>query len=158
MGNDPPLEMTLPSDRGIALNRIFTAPRPRVFAALTTPDRLKCWLGPPGWELATCTLDLRVGGQYRYVWKNLETGGEMGMGGHFTELAQDVLFTTTERFDQAWYPGEAIVTTRLADADGGTLLTVTIRYEDQAARDMVLGSNMRAGLEASYARLDDLLG
>ena len=71
----------------IAMSRVFDAPRRLVFDAYTKPELLKRWLfGPDGWSLAVCEVDLRVGGRYRYVWRRLETGTEMGMGGVFREL------------------------------------------------------------------------
>ena len=56
-----------------------------------------------------------------------------------------------ERFDEAWYPGEALRTTTLAERDGKTMLTLTIRYESRAARDS------GQGLELGSQRLDRIL-
>ena len=44
MRTDDSLIVTLPSDREIALTRVFNAPRTLVFEALTTPALLKRWL------------------------------------------------------------------------------------------------------------------
>ena len=75
------LKVTTPTDREIVMTRIFDAPRALVFEALTKPALLKRWfLGPPGWTLAVCEIDLRVGGAYRYVWSGER--GEMGHGRH----------------------------------------------------------------------------
>jgi uncharacterized protein YndB with AHSA1/START domain len=64
------LQVTTPSDREIAMTRVFNAPRHLVFDALTKPELVKQWLfGPPGWTMPVCEIDLRVGGQYRYVWR-----------------------------------------------------------------------------------------
>lgn len=62
------LQITTPSDREIAMTRVFNAPRHLVFDALTKPELVKKWLlGPPGWTMPVCEIDLRVGGPYRYV-------------------------------------------------------------------------------------------
>ena len=64
------LKVTTPSDREIALSRVFDAPRDLVFEAYTTPALLKRWLGVHNrWTLDVCEIDLRVGGTYRYVWR-----------------------------------------------------------------------------------------
>ena len=64
------LKITTPSDREIAMTRVFDAPRDLVFDAWTKPELLKRWLGVFGnWSFAVCEVDLRVGGKYRYVWR-----------------------------------------------------------------------------------------
>src|SRR6476620_2015749 len=83
------LKITTPSDREIAITRIFDAPRELVFEAMTTPALLQRWLlGPPGWTMPVCEIDLKVGGKYRYVWRNERDGSEMGMGGVFREIVK----------------------------------------------------------------------
>ena len=63
------LQVTTPTEREIAMTRVFNAPRRMVFDALTKPDLLRRWMfGPPGWSFAVCEIDLRVGGPYRFVW------------------------------------------------------------------------------------------
>ena len=48
------------------ISRVFDAPRDRVWAAWTEPDRLKQWFAPKGFTSPHCTLDLRPGGLYHY--------------------------------------------------------------------------------------------
>jgi uncharacterized protein YndB with AHSA1/START domain len=144
-------------EREIVMTRVFRAPRARVWDALTQPAHLKRWLGAfGGWSLAGCEVDLRPGGAYRFLWRG--PGGEkMGMGGVYREVRAPERFVATERFDEPWYPGEALVTQSLAEQDGKTTLTVTVRYESQAARDSVLASPMEGGAAASYDRLAEIL-
>jgi uncharacterized protein YndB with AHSA1/START domain len=63
----------------------------------------------------------------------------------------------TEKFDDAWYPGEALVTIELTEQGTKTLLTQTLQYESREARDMVLKSPMEGGITMSYDRLEELL-
>jgi uncharacterized protein YndB with AHSA1/START domain len=80
------LKVTTPTDREIAMTRVFDAPRRLVFDALTKPELVKTWLlGPPGWSMPVCEIDLRVGGAYRFVWRGPD-GTEMGMGGVNREI------------------------------------------------------------------------
>ena len=45
----------------------------------------------------------------------------------------------------------------LTPTDGGTLLTIVITYPDAQTRDIVLGTGMVGGMEASYQRLERTL-
>jgi len=152
------LKLTTPSDREIAVTRVFDAPRQLVFDAHTKPDLVRQWLlGPPGWSMPVCEMDVRVGGTYRWVWRHDTNGTEMGMGGVYREIVAPERLITTERFDEAWYPGEALNTLVLIEQGGRTTLTQTMRYESRDARDAVIKSNMEKGVAASYDRLADLL-
>ena len=151
------LQLTTPSDREIAMIREFDAPRELVFEAYTTPDLLKRWLGVHNnWVLAVCEIDLRVGGKYRYVWEG-PNRMSMGMGGTFTEVKAPDRLVATEKFDDAWYPGEAVSTLTLVEKNGKTTLTLTILYQSAAARDAVLQSPMEQGVAVGFDTLADVL-
>ena len=60
MQNPANLKVTTPTDREIRMTRVFDAPRELVFDAMTKPELLKRWfVGPPGWSLEVCEIDLR---------------------------------------------------------------------------------------------------
>src|SRR5437879_6720143 len=152
------LKLTTPGERELVMTRSFDAPRQLVFDAHTKPDLVRRWLlGPPGWSMPVCEIDLRVGGKYRYVWQNDRDGTKMGMGGVYREIKAPERIVSTEKFDEAWYPGEAVGTLVLVEQGGRTTLTNTMRYESRAARDAVLKSAMESGVKASYDRLAGLL-
>ncbi len=152
------LKITTSGDRELVMTRVFDAPRKLVFDAHTKPELVKRWLlGPPGWSMPVCEIDLRVGGKYRYVWRHDTNGTEMGMGGVYREIRAPERLVSTERFDEAWYPGEAVGTLVLVEQGGRTTLTHTMRYESREARDAVIKSNMEKGVTASYDRLAELL-
>lgn len=157
MNNTGSLKVTTPSDREIAMTRVLNAPRPLVWDALTKCDLLKRWLtGPPGWSLAVCTIDLKVGGAYRWVWRGPD-GTDMGMGGVYREIVRPERLVATEKFDQAWYPGEAVDTTVLVERDGKTTVTINVMYDSRETRDAVLKTPMAEGVSAGYDRLEELL-
>ena len=86
MGNAPTLKVAARGDHEIVMSRAFAAPRRLVFEAWTKPELVRRWLlGPPGWTMIVCDIDLRVGGRYRYVWRH-DDGREMGMGGVYREV------------------------------------------------------------------------
>lgn len=157
MSNSGTLTLTTPTDQEIVMTRVFNAPRKLVFEAMTKPELVKKWLlGPPGWTMPVCEIDLRVGGKYRYVWRNAD-GKEMGMGGVYREIVRPERVVATEKFDEAWYPGEAVDTSVLVEQGGRTTLTTTVRYESREVRDAVLKTPMEKGVAASYDRLADVV-
>lgn len=144
-------------DRSILITRAFNAPRELVFDAMSKPAMIKVWLnGPPGWSMSACKVDLRVGGKYRYVWRN-QAGQDMGLSGVYKEVQRPERIMNTEVFEPAWYTGEALSTLVLAEKNGATQMAITVRYGSKKVRDEVLASPMEGGLEFSYQELDALL-
>jgi uncharacterized protein YndB with AHSA1/START domain len=144
-------------DREIVIQREFAAPRQLVFDAHTKPELVRKWLlGPEGWTMPVCEIDLRIGGKYRYVWRN-QQGMEMGMGGDYREIVVPERIVSTEKFDESWYPGGAIGTLTLTEQAGRTVLTQVMLYDTPEALEAVLKSPMEQGLEAGYSRLEALL-
>ena len=157
MTNTGTVEVATPSEREIVMTRVFDAPADMVFDAWTKPELLKRWLGVRnGWEMEVCEVDLKVGGAYRWVWRGPD-GSEMGVGGVYREIVRPERLVATEKFDEAWYPGEAIDTITLVEEDGKTTLTTTVLYESKEARDVALRSDMERGVAESYDVLDELL-
>jgi len=150
------MQITLPSDREIAMTRTFDAPRSLVWDAWTKPELLKRWLGVRNdWSFAVCEIDLRVGGAYRFVWRGPQ--GDMGMGGVYSEVAPPERLVSTEKFDHAWYPGEATNEIVLLEREGKTVCATIVRYESKEARDGVLQSGMDQGMSEGFDKLDEVL-
>jgi uncharacterized protein YndB with AHSA1/START domain len=157
MRNSGTLKVTTPSDREVAMTRVFDAPRHLVFEAWTKPELVKRWLyGPEDWRLAACEMDLRVGGAARFVWRDGD-GKEMGMSGVFREIAPPGRLVFTEIWDEDWTGGEALNTIIFTEHAGKTTLTQTVLYSSRAARDGALKTGMEHGAAVSYDRLEELL-
>ena len=151
-------KVSTPSDCEIQVTRNFDAPRRLVFDAFTKPQLVRRWLlGPPGWTMPLCEIDPRVGGAYRYVWRSEQDGSQMTIGGVFREVIPLERLVATEKFGDAWYPGEALDTTVFEEMRDITRTTITILYESKEARDMALRSGMEHGMAAGYDRLESLL-
>ncbi len=158
IGSIGSLEVTTPSDDEIAMTRRFDAPRDRVFEAFTKPELIRRWLlGPDGWSMPLCEVDLKPGGRYHYLWRSDDDGKQFGVSGVYREIVPPERTVHVEKFDEAWYSGEAEVTTTFVERAGGTTVTMTIRYESRAARDEALESGMERGVAASYDRLGEIL-
>ena len=152
------LKIAPSGDRELVMTRVFDAPRRLVYDAHTKPELVRQWLlGPPGWTMPVCEMDVRVGGKYRWVWKSERDGTTMGMGGVYRDVTAPERLVSTEKFDEAWYPGESLNTLVLVEQGGRTTLTQTMRYESREAREAVVKSGMEKGVAASYDRLEDVL-
>ena len=157
MNNTGQLLVTTPSDREIVLTRTFNAPRRLVFDAWTKPELLKRWLGVfGGWSLDVCEVDLRVGGTIRFEWANTN-GTRMGMSQTVREVVVPERIVSTEKFDDAWYEGEATGTVVFTEQNGRTTVTNTLRYASKDVRDAVLKTPMETGVGAGYDMLEALL-
>ncbi|MEW5849380.1 MAG: SRPBCC family protein [Myxococcota bacterium] len=157
MMNTGKTKVTTPSDREIMITREFNAPRALVYDAYTRPELIRRWLGvQPGWSMAVCEVDLRVGGTYRYQWRGPD-GMSMGMRGVYWEIVPREKLVSSEKFDEAWYQGDAMGTVEFRENAGRTTITTTIRYDSQEIRDAVLKSPMEQGMAAAFNTLEELL-
>jgi len=148
-----PLKVATPDNRTIVVTRAFAAPRDLVFRAHTEPKLIKRWLlGPPGWTMPTCEIDLRVGGKYRYVWAHPTQAG-FEIAGVYREIAAPERIVHSETFNG----GEAVVKATFAEKGGKTMLTTTMSFPGKGARDAALQTGMTDGMEQSYQRLDQVL-
>jgi uncharacterized protein YndB with AHSA1/START domain len=146
---------TMPSDREFAMTRVFDATRRLVWEAWTSPDHLPHWLlGPPGWTMPVCEIDLRPGGAWHFVWRHSD-GTEMEMRGVYREITPPERLVTTESWGGDW--PETLNTLILTEDDGKTMMTQTILYASKEARDAALKTGMRDGVSMSFDRLDDHL-
>ena len=143
-------------DRELVISRAFDAPRASVFRALTTPALVKRWLlGPGGWTMPVCEIDLKPGGTFRYLWRRDRE--EMGVSGTFREIVPPERIVHTEVFNDDWTGGGSLVTTMLDEMDGRTSMSMTIHYASPESRAIALASGMLEGMTVTYDRLDAML-
>lgn len=147
------------SDTEFGVTRVFDAPAELVFKAYTTPELVKRWWGFETSEWLVCEIDLRVGGQWRFVTR--DEGMEVGFHGEYLEIEAPHRLVSTEIYEgdaPAEYPGDPGVNSITFDeVDGVTTLTMVCRYPSTEIRDMVLASGMETGLQVCYDRLEDLV-
>jgi uncharacterized protein YndB with AHSA1/START domain len=156
-------QVTLPSEREVKVTRSFKAPRALVYRAYTEPQLVRRWLlGPPGWSMPVCEMDVRVGGAYRWRWRSDQDGNEFGFVGTFREVLPPSKLVHTEAFDPGsvggGYPDEgAIVTVTFTEEAGITTVTSLIDFGSKESRDAAIATGMTDGMEQSYQLLDTLL-
>ncbi len=152
--NSDTFKTSTPSDREIAITRLFDAPRELVFDALTKPEHVRQWWGrlDERYSVIVCEIDLRKGGAWRYVGRG--PMGEYGFHGEFHEINPPERIVYTEIYDP--FPDAvSVVTTVLTEEGGKTRMTVTGSYPSIEVRDTVLKSGMERGAAISYDRLED---
>ncbi len=150
------VNVTMPSDRDIAITRLFDAPRSLVYDCYTKPDLLRRWMTPDGWDFARCDNDLRIGGAFHWQWRN-PSGQTLGMRGVYQEIARPERIARTETFDSDPAATETLGTLVLSEQDGKTNVTMTVRFPSTKARDGALQCGMTKGIAASQSKLDTLL-
>lgn len=152
-----PIEVTKQGSREIVMRRTLDAPRALAFDAFVRPQIVRRWLlGPDGWSMPVCEIDARVGGKFHYVWA--QAGREsFELHGVFRELVRPERIVHSERFEPDWYNGECIATTVFTDHGAGTLVTITLLFEDEKSRDLAAFSGMETGVERGYQRLDEMM-
>jgi uncharacterized protein YndB with AHSA1/START domain len=157
-------QVTLPSDREVRVTRSFKAARSLVFRAFTEPALVQRWmLGPPGWSMPVCEMDVRVGGAYRWRWRSDTDASEFGFAGTFREVTPPSRLVHTEAFDPGSLAttiaqGEALVSVTFAESGGITTVTTVIDFGSKEARDAAIATGMTDGMEQSYQKLDGVLG
>lgn len=146
---------TTPSEREFAMTRVFDAPRELVFAALTSPEHVPHWmLGPDGWSMTVCEIDLRPGGAWRFAWRR-DDGTELELSGEYREIVPPERVVQTESWGGGW--AETVNTLTLIEEDGRTTMTQTMLYPSQEARDAAFQTGMKDGATMSFDRLASYL-
>jgi uncharacterized protein YndB with AHSA1/START domain len=148
------LNLTTPTDREIRTERIFNAPRERVWKALTDPKLVPQWWGR-GNKLVVEKMELERGGHWRFVEHSPE--GVHGFEGRYREIKPQERVVQTFEWDGM--PGHVIIETMTLEdlGDGRTKLVNVSLFHTPEERDGMLNSGMAEGMSQSYAALDKLL-
>ncbi len=146
--------VTTPSDREIRVERIFAAPRERVWRAMTDPALVAQWWGR-GNRLVIERDEVVRGGHWRYV--EHADDGVHGFEGRYREVVAPERVVRTFEWDGM--PGHvAVETATLEDlGDGRTRLVSVSLFHTAAERDGMLHSGMEGGMNESHAALDRVL-
>lgn len=154
-------DVSMPTESTVRVRRSFRAPRALVYRAHTEPELVRRWmLGPPGWTMPVCEMDVRVGGKYLWRWRSEEDGKEFGFHGEFTEVDAPSRLAHTEFFDPGDVGGDmgegSVIRDTFEEHDGVTTLTVLMDFHTKAARDAAVATGMTDGMEQSFKLLDAL--
>jgi len=143
--------ITTPSDREIVITRTFHAPRALVFETWTKSEHVTHWWDPSGVPLASCDIDLRPTGAFRFVHQ-----GPHGyvFAGVYREIAppERLVFATP-----APSGGDTIGALRFAEQQGETTLVLTMTCPSKADRDALLQMRVDQGTARTLDNLDRYL-
>jgi uncharacterized protein YndB with AHSA1/START domain len=117
------------------VSKIIKAPRRTVYEACLDPDALAKWRVPDNMTAQVHVFEAREGGTYRmsltYRAPKQSPGGKSSQDtdtfqGRFVELMPDEKIVEAIEFEShdSGFAGEMTMTTRLADTDGGTDITI----------------------------------
>lgn len=152
--NELPTAAQLLSDTQVRVSRIIRGTTEQVWRAHHEPALMQRWLlGPDGWTMPVCEVAINVGERYRYEWASADGSQRFGFEGELLESSAPRRAVTTEQMIGTDGPATRNELT-LTPVQAGTLLSIVITYPSKELRDMILGTGMATGMEASYARLE----
>lgn len=133
------------------MTRVVDAPRRLVWDVWTNAKHLPHWmLGPEGWTMPVCEIDLRPGGEWHFVWRR-SNGSEMGMRGVYREIKPPERLVSTESWGGDW--PETINTLILSGKADKRTMSQAVLYPSKEARDAAMNTGMKDGVSVSFERL-----
>jgi uncharacterized protein YndB with AHSA1/START domain len=152
------LTLKTEGDTHVIVTRRFAAPPEAVYRAHTDPTIVQKWmLGPEGWTMPVCQSDLRPGGKIRYEWKHPNKGG-FYLTGEFVELKPYSRIVHVERMHLPDPTPDNHIETTFEPDGSGTLMTMRMTLPDAQTRAAMLATGMQHGMEASYVRMESMIG
>lgn len=152
------LELTTEGERFVIAKRRFQASPEEVYRAFMEPTLIQKWmLGPDGWTMPVCINENRVGGKLRYEWSNGKGGG-FYLTGELLQLEPPHRIVHVERMHLPDPTPDNHIETTFTVEGTGTLVTMRMSLPDATTRRAMLATGMERGMEASYARLEQLSG
>ena len=147
-----------PGKQEMIITREFDAPRELVFKAFTDPKLVPQWWGPRYLSTQVENLDLRPGGQWRFINRDAEGNAYAFRGVYHEVLAPERVIDTFE-FEGLPEAGHVTLETlRLEELPGGkTRLITQSVFQTVADRDGMLQGGMQEGVNDTYDRLAELL-
>lgn len=158
--------ITITKENSLVITRVFDAPREMVWKAWTDAENVKHWWGPTGFTAPSCSIDLRIGGQWLFCMRSPE-GQDYWATGTYKEIVDGEKLVFTDCFaDEAGHvvpathygmpdniPLEMLVTVKFEDYDGKTRMTV--QHDGLPIGNMTEGAGQ--GWNTSFDKLAESL-
>jgi len=144
--------ITFPNELEVVITREFDAPIALVFEVLTKPEHVTRWGATPPDEMTECSIDLRVGGEYRSSFVTGD-GAVFAFSGTYLEVEPPLRTVETWHFN-CWPDVEAVETMELQEHDGVTTFTWSLAFSDKAGRDHMTAFD---GQQDSLDEVEDIL-
>ena len=147
-------KVTLPADDQILIEREFAAPAALVWRAVTEPELVRRWWPGGRGEMTECTIDLRVGGAWKYA-MTVPDYGDVVFYGEYLEIVPHERIVSTEVF--APFPDDGSTNTMTLEPRGDvTVLRTLVQHQTAEARDMHINSGMEGGMQDSFDLLEQV--
>lgn len=145
-----------PGAHDFVVERVFDAPRERVFEAHTDEKAIPQWWGLRSNTTTVDKLEARKGGVWRFVQHDAQ-GNEFAFNGVFHDCIAPERFVRTYEFEGM--PGHVLMETLTLEElpDGKTLLRSQSVFQSVEARDGMLASGAAEGAAETWEQLDELL-
>lgn len=156
------------NERVLVLERVFDAPRERVFKMFKDADQLKNWWGPRGWECPVCKVDFREGGEWIYCMKCVDKnqgdfyGMEAWGKGVYSKISEPERLDYTDYFADA--EGKVnpelpatLVKMEFVEMDGKTKIISKSEYQTPEGLKTVMDMGVLQGITETWDRLAERL-
>ncbi len=147
-----------PGKQEILITREFDAPRELVFKACMDPALVSQWWGPRYLSTEVDKMDVRPGGQWRFINRDAERN-EYAFHGVYHEILAPERVIQTFEFEGLPETGHVTLETIRFEAlpGGRTQLRIQSIFQTVADRDSVLQSGMEGGANDTYDRLEEIV-
>lgn len=162
------LTTRIENEQELVLEKIFLAPKERVFETFTKNEHLERFWSPSGWELTNCSMDFQEGGEWFYgaVLKNPnpEKGDDESYGKLiFEEIDEPNQLVYTSYFTD--HTGEInrelpAIKTKMDFKgldDERTIIVSRMQFEQPEALQEAINAGIRESLAESWDRLSKYL-
>ncbi len=147
--------IVLPGKQEFTYTRTFDAPRDLVFKVYTDPTLIPQWWGPRNITTRVDKMDVRPGGQWRYI-QHDQQGREYGFHGvyHAIEPSSQIINT----FEYEGVPGHvSLETLKFEEENGKTTLIGQSVFQSVADRDGMVNTGAEPGMTDLMNRLEEVL-
>jgi uncharacterized protein YndB with AHSA1/START domain len=148
--------VVLHEQKTVEMSRIFNATPERVWRIYTDPVMIPKWWGPHSMTTLVDTMEVRVGGRWRYIQKDAD-GSEYAFRGEYKVLEPPHTMVAT--FEYEGMAGHIVTEQYQFESlpDGKTKLVVRSIFDTQEALEGMLQSGMEVGANETWDRLEELL-
>ncbi len=150
------------TNKTITVERVFTAPRERVWEAWTNSDLLEKWWAPKPWVAVTKSFDFREGGHWHYYMQGPD-GTKAWCWVGYESIDPENSFTAQDMFcDEEGNRNEEMPSMHwrnefLQEGDTTTKVMVTITFSSEADMEKIISMGFEGGFSMGLGNLDTLL-
>lgn len=149
-------------ERQLIMTRDFQADPELLFEVWSECKHLKNWWGPKEWPMDECSMDFRVGGEWRYCLRGPNDGDESWGKAIYQEINKPDNIVYKDHFTDtngnvAENMPNMIISVDFAVHNGKTRQTITVDFDTDEERDKIVEMGMAEGMDSSLDRMDEYL-